>query len=258
MSEIDEIFDDNPQEETVEEVTEEAKAEPEQEAEETAEVEGDKPEATEDEPVAEEPAPPADEESQWTKTMAIDERRKRQAAEERLRDLEARLSQQEAAPAKERPDVFEDAEGAFKHTEETFEQRIVNERVNMSRSMMEMMHDDYSDMEQAFIALAKDNPALANQMYASANPAKFAYDTAKQHSEIQKFSDPNYAENLKAQIRAEVLAELKEDAKPTEAEIRNQTAANVTNLSTTTAKGGNTVNVEQLDDLDDMFGDSVF
>jgi hypothetical protein len=90
-------------------------------------------------------------------------------------------------------------------------------------------YTDYEAKEADFIEMARANPALVDQMRASANPAAFAYKTVSDFQQVQKLreiGDPvAYAatlkEQMREQVRAELLAEQESEKKAaTEAAIR--------------------------------------
>ncbi len=163
----------------------------------------------EDAPKAEEAAPPKDTETAPVenkeiaafKTAAIDERRKRQAAQGETRALQTQLNN--LTPP---PDALEQPQEAINHMAQQFNTQLSNMGTEMSRQVMLAVKDDYLDMEAKFMDLAEENPALVSQMVASQNPAKFAYDTAKKHGEWEQVQD---IDTYKATIRAEVIADIK-------------------------------------------------
>lgn len=183
-------------------------------------------------------AKPKEEES-WTKAAVLAERRKRQALEEENR----RLKSGEAPKPAARPDVLEDQDGAFNHVEAKLSQALLNERINLSREFMIDKHDDYELMETEFADMCKDNPQLVVEMQRSSNPAKFAYQTAKNATEIKKLSDPQTREEIKAQMKAEILAELNaqngEEEEQDPKEVRRTTALKTPKLvKATSAQSG--------------------
>lgn len=163
----------------------------------------------EPEPKGEEAAPPADEDQDdrgsWTKAAVLDERRKRQALEAELKALKA----------KEAGNGDEDGGDAPKVT---LEERLYQERANITRALMMERHEDYEDMETIFMEMVKENPSLVSACQRSPNPAKFAYETAKTASEMKRLSDPKELEKLKEdmkeKLRKELLAELEQGNRP--------------------------------------------
>ena len=256
-NEVDNAFNDEPE---TEEVTEEVTVET--EADEVAnDDDGDvEVETVEDEAQAEPEAEKAEtttaEDGQWTKSMALDERRKRQASDDENRELRKQLdSLQAPKEAVKRPDVFDNQDADFAHQDKSVDARIVNERISMSREMMLVAKDDYTDMEGVFKDLTDKNPVLIDKMRSSTNPAKFAYDTAKNHTEAQKLSSPEYRAEQKEILRAEILAELKSE-EPSADDVRNTTATSTPNLTKTASNGSNTTPITKLDTVAEVFGDA--
>lgn len=150
-----------------------------------------------------------DDESSWTKAAVLDERRKRQELERQLDELKAKPASDGEQKQDERPDLFDDPDGAIGHIERKFEEKLVNQKIELSRSMVKSSHDDYDEMEQVFIDMAKENPALANQMRMAENPALFAYQQGKKHTDFQQMQDiDSYKAKIEAEVREKVLKEL--------------------------------------------------
>ena len=179
MSTLEEVFDEVPvveapekEEETTEDDKGEVVAEPEQKS---SEAEGETP-APEDTP-----------DESWTKAAALDERRKRQAAEaaeraaiEERDTLKRELEAARVPEKKERPDVFDDQEAAFEYLESEQDRKRINDKIELSQDIMRRTKEDYQEMEDTFIEMVKENPKLGVEMRAHPNPAGFVYDTAKQ------------------------------------------------------------------------------
>lgn len=204
---------------------------------------GDKPDKGTGAPPAPEKAPakdPAAETSTDPKAKAReaqqnDERRKRQAAEQRAADLERELNdlksgkapqqqqpQQQPQPKviPERPDPFVDPEGARRwDNDRQTEREAANEQREFERTcalsesfMVELKGEaDYREKENAFGEAIKANPALAVQLRRSANPAKFAYDQGKKFLALKEIGDDPEAFRARERerLRAEIEAELK-------------------------------------------------
>jgi len=170
--------------------------------------EAEKPEGgkADDEPGKPE-TPTGDTEESWTKAMALDERRKRQAIEEELKELKA--SQPESTEEKKTPDVFEDQQAFVNSLTEETDRKLQNQKVELSRQFMMDSKPDYEEKEALFLEMAKDNPALSSELKKAANPAKFVYDQAIKYEEYKKVQD---IDAYKASLRAEVEQEMKEQA----------------------------------------------
>ncbi len=190
-------------------------------------------------PEAETPAAENEEEDKsWTKAMALDERKKRQALQAKVDRMEQQ-SPQSQVQEEQRPGVLEDEEGAFAHLEAKFEEKRLSDKIRLSSSLYSEIHEDYDEMKTVFIDLAQENPALIQQMNSSDNPAKFAYETAVNHTNVEKFSDPEYAEKLKNELRVQLLADLKGEkpGETDESKARKDAVKKVPDLTNTAAAG---------------------
>ena len=243
MSELDELVNDEPEVIETPEVEPIAESEAEPKAEETP------PDVKVEKEV--EPTPTDKPESETVPIAAvIDERRKRQALEQEIAAMKA---DQEQKPAVPRPDVFEDQDGAFNFLESTIDQKLSQHVIGLSRDMMASAHDDYAEMEQEFVQMAQENPQLTQEMQAHPNPARFAYETAKNRREYKEMQNVGeYREKLTAQIReeerAKILAEMKQDK---EKETEQSNVAHLPNLAKSTASSGGfaTPTDESLDEI---------
>lgn len=196
--------------EEVEETTEESEEETEDSAT-TAQDETKQAESSEDEP-------------NWAKVAYLDEKRKRQDLEKRLEALERPKGEDERLSFDDDPDA------AIQQLEKRAETKAFLRVIELSRDVMRDAKEDYDDMEKQFVELAKEDQSLIAKMQASANPAKFAYDTAKKHLFMQEVSDPVAYE---AKVREKVLAELKaETAKKKPPSLTKTASAGGTKSST--------------------------
>lgn len=142
------------------------------------------------------------------------ERQKRQAAERERDELKQRLSGD-----KEEPELSE---------------IIFNERTNMSREIMLELKDDYEDMESLFIELAKEDNSLIEKMKKSPNPAKYAYNAAKEHLEIEELRKTKESEDWKA-FQEWKKEQSKKPPEETPQTRRNKAALSVPDLTKATA-----------------------
>lgn len=191
------------------------------------------------------------EEESWTKAAVLSERKKRQALEEEVATLKGG---KEPPKPVARPSVTEDEEGAFNHVKSEVSQALLNERISLSREFMMDKHEDYELMESEFADMCKENPALATQMVKSPNPAKFAYQTAKNTLEAKKFSDPKSLEEIKARMKQEILDELKaqDEEEPDPKEVRKAAALKTPKLhNATSAQSG--MAVPKAKSLEELF-----
>lgn len=187
---------------------------------------------------SEPPSPKASEtpkeEETWTKAAVLDERRKRQEAEQRLRELE-----QKSQKPEETPDWFSDPEKAAQHHSAQIEQRLWQQKVELGQDWMRQQHADYDEMEAKFAEMVQQNPALSAELRKSANPARFAYETAKKAAEYEAMKD---VDSYKARIEADVRKEVEEKVrKEHEEKLRKEAekrAAIDPSLASTSSKGG--------------------
>jgi hypothetical protein len=158
----------------------------------------------------------------------LDERRKRQQAEDRLRELEGGVK---VDPSTE----------AFNLT------------IKLSRDLILENHTDYPEMEKVFMELVSEpdadgqgiritDPTLYQKFRSSPNPAKFAYNHAKQHKAFLERSAPDYEQKLREKIEREVLEKLSKRAPEVEK------LPNLTNLAAT---ANNTDKVAETAPTDD-------
>lgn len=203
---IEKILSDEPEDEEVV-VEPEAEAEPEivEEAPPEAAPEG-----------VEESAPPAPvtdklppEEFKGLK----EERQKRQEAERRLAEAEARLN---AVPPPEIPSVWEDEQGFAQHlgaqvVTQAVQQASFNAALNTSEMLARQANPDFEEVKAEFLRLAAENPALGQQALADPHPWNKAYQIAKTHRTMTELGATDL-DTLKAKIREEIAAEMAEQA----------------------------------------------
>ena len=228
MLSLDDILNDV---EATEEVTEAAQPEAKAPAatETDTATEADKVEA--EKPEAETTAAKESEEESWTKAAVLDERRKRQ-------ELERKLAEYEKAKP-ERPDVFEDQDGAFGHVKDELRSEIGNIKLELSQDMMRSIHEDYDELESEFIELAKDNAALLTELNQAKNPARFAYETAQKARQAAELKDvEGMRAKIEAEMRAEIEAKLKAEAEESAKKKSGKDQALSPSLAASTSTGG--------------------
>jgi len=243
VTSLSDMFEELEAEETtkVETKAEDEKGEVEEPETEEVEAKADDTGKTETETTAE---PPSAEQGQMAALLA--ERQKRQAAETKLAELEAKA--QETIP-----DPIEDPEGYSKHLSDNNAKSALNTRIELSREIMVETDPDYIELEKVFMGLVTDSEgnvidaSLLQQFQNDKFPARFARDHAKAHREMQKLKDPKYRETLKAEVRAEVLAEIQKESK------KGVSAVDMPDLTTSTASGSNSGPVEKPLTLEGMF-----
>lgn len=231
---LSDLFNDDEVVETTEQNTPEV---------ETTETEKVEPEKADEKPEAEEPRDDpkvettATEQESGQMAALIAERRKRQEAENKLKEYEAK---------KAVPDPIDDPEGYANHVKLDNQSAMLQTKITLSRDLMIDNTTDYAEKEAVFIGLVVDqdgkitNQSLLQQFQESANPARFAYQHAKEHLEVQQLKDPKYRENLEAELRLKILKELEADASKSE----TLTAAQVPDLTTATASAKNSEVIE--------------
>ena len=196
MSELEDfssLLDASSEPETEVEIVEEAAAPEAQATEpETEAVEESKVETT------------ATEEETWTRAMALDERRKRQAIEEEARELRAELAKYNAEPD---VSIFEDEKGFVERQKRDTEVALRNTALNMSEAFAESVFgaDKVSAAKQWMINEGIKSPYALEQF----NSAKLPYHAAvKLYEDDMVRRDP---EAFKAKLRDEIIAELKQE-----------------------------------------------
>lgn len=165
-----------------------------------------------------------------------DERRKRQAGEQKLQEMNAWIAQQQQAMQRQQQpqldgpptpeiDWWSDPEAAAQYQTQQFESRLDQALAQRDQQMIQMKfelseefartrYEDYDDtikvFEEAITQMPREQgQMLFDQMKQAANPAAFAYQTAKQMQTMQQVgSDPNA---YREQIRQEILAEMNGD-----------------------------------------------
>jgi len=175
------------------------------------------PKGEEPAPVAE-AAPPAVQDVEHSPPPGlIEERRKRQEAEQRANQLAQQLQQfQVQQPAQEPyfPSVYDDEAGfanalqqqAVQLARQQFmpevQQQVQQVRIEIAREMMSAAHPDFAETEAQFFEMVRENPVLFQEMQRSANPVRYAYDYAKKAAEVAKIGSLDIAA-----IKAAAIAE---------------------------------------------------
>jgi hypothetical protein len=164
------------------------------------------------------------------------------------RELEERVNQQ---PAEEKPDFFEDPDGALQTMEQRMEQKIARARVDWSEQAARRRYDDFDDKIGAFTELANENPALWQQMGQSVDPAEFAYTHADQAMKMREFGDiKSFEEKVRADERAKAEAKVKAEYEAKMKELSGLPES----LSDTRAAGGNSSPPVTNESLEDVLG----
>lgn len=154
------------------------------------------------------------------RTKRQEEARLREEAERRAqqyeRDLQELRSQfaqmrQPQQPQQPPPDWMVEPDRAAAMLQHQVQQQILETKVFLSQETMRALKPDYDQAEEAFAKAAHQNPALAQQMFRSPNPAKFAYEQGKRIMAMQRIGDdPDaYEKRIREETRKQVLEELK-------------------------------------------------
>lgn len=190
--------------------TPETKSEPAQpEPEEKDEPEGvTEPETPEP---AEPPAANTEKETHVPLAALMAERDKRKEASRKAEELEKRIKELEAEtkPTQAPPDFYQNPERYVQEVVGTVEARATDRLYAALEEAERERHDDFDDVMQAVMERAKENPALAQQIMSSKNPAATAYKLGKKALEFDQLqADPDsYRAKVEAEIRAKIAKE---------------------------------------------------
>lgn len=246
LTNLDDVFDESDATDTADEAEQVADDE-------KGETEGEGTETKEKEPETKVEASPASESEAGLKAALAAERTKRQKAEDELRRAKEEKTKV--------PDPVEDPEGYAKYLETRNDQSSLKSKVDISRELMLETKDDFVDMEKVFMGLVADaegnvtDESLLRKFQSSPNPAKFAYNHAKEHLEVQRLRDPKYKESLEAEIREKVRKELEAEYS-VKGGKKPRSATEMPDLTNATASGNNSTPVGKVADLNDLMADS--
>jgi hypothetical protein len=225
---IDELLSDEPAEPTTEAAPQEA-TEPTPEPEAQAEDRPRDPETGQflpkqtgveegqAQPVAEAVPPAADQLPAHEFAALKDERRKRQALEQQIADLNARFvaSQQRPVQPEAPVDFWDNPQGviatqvqqAVTQALQAEKQQQTMARINESEVKAKATYADYDDAFRAFQQAATANHSLIQQMTAASDPAEFAYKKGKTALDLERVgSIDELLANAKAQWEQEARA----------------------------------------------------
>jgi hypothetical protein len=164
------------------------------------------------------------------------ERDKRQAAEARLRELEARTRENTHSVT---TDPLEDPEGFSAQVQETIEQRVALAKFELHEEAMREKHADYDEVQAEFLTMAQSNPALMAEARQARNVPKFAYATVMKARELAELQDVDtYKSKLRQQIEAEIRADLEREAGTRRAKAAELDSALELPSLATTGSGG--------------------
>ena len=167
-----------------------------------------KPETAPQQPVKEQPKQEFTEKERAFLAAAQEERRKRQALENQLRELQAK-------PPEEKKTFWDDPEAAFKHFQEQTEHAITKTRLDTAESIARQKYNDFDENVAEFAQLMATIPGVKEQMLSSPDPAEFAYRTGQRQKELKSIGN---IEEYRAKIERETRAKLEQEYAAKEAE----------------------------------------
>lgn len=149
------------------------------------------------------PEPPKEDAGLYQAMKA--EREKRQDAQRRAEELERKLKELETQQPK--PEFYEDPNGFVQHYVQQTEQRFQQRLFAALESDVRAQHEDYDEAIEYL--KSKGNPAMVQQVFQSANPAREAYNLAKRMQAFEEMGDPDsYRKKVEAEVRQKLEAEL--------------------------------------------------
>ena len=172
-----------------------------------------------DEDTGEPSAPPADDRQDKGHsvpvTALLDEREKRQRieaeAEQMRREVAEYRRREEQARQKpvEAPDILEDPAGYRQHVEASFNQRLLQLHGSMSRFMAE--RDYGADVVQAAFEYFNRHPEQSFALISQPSPFHAAVEAHRKAQAVEEFgTDPNaYREKLRAEYEAELREKIR-------------------------------------------------
>lgn len=184
----------------------------------------------------EDDAPPASQQEQMVPLTAVQaERKKRQEVERELEELRRSQRPQNAI------DPLEDPQGFS----EQVQRQVALVRFELQEEAMRERHEDYEEMQDEFIELAKQNPTLQVELAKASNAPRFAYETAKKARELKKLENvEDYKSELRKQVEAQIRAEMAAEAAKTAGKrAKLAEAAELPSLATI-GSGGSDADVE--------------
>ena len=220
---LDEVLEPDPKEPVVTEHDEVRQRHKDKEAKAVEDGKKPKEEPKEPEPKKEEkPAAPqyTDKERAYY-AAAMDERRKRQAAEAKLAELQT--TQAKPKDEAEKKTFWDDPEAALeafrKKTLDETRQQGINTRLSTSELIARSKYQDFDEKVEIFKELMGQNPGLYQQFSNSPDPGEFVYKTAKFHKDLQGAGN---IDNLRAQIEKETRIKIESELKEKEAKLKKE------------------------------------
>ncbi len=146
----------------------------------------------------------------------MEERRKRQALE---------AEHKAAQPPKQ---FWDDPEAAIKNHEQQMRDLALTTKLQTAEAIARSKYTDFDEKIGVFAELLQATPGLHQQWLAAADPADFAYRTAKSHKEL---SEAGSIEAMREQIRKEERVKMEAELKAKADALEKQRAALPPSLS---------------------------
>jgi hypothetical protein len=148
----------------------------------------------------------------------LEERRKRQAAEERYRSMAEMVRAQQAPEFTDEQVLSQPAETLRQNNARLsaeMQEQMRNLKFELAEDLTRSLHADYDSVRDAFIAKVESKDpfavAIAQQMVGQANPAKFVYDQARRMKQMEEVGDTSALRSrIEAEVRAKVMAEMRQ------------------------------------------------
>lgn len=142
----------------------------------------------------------------------LDEREKRQKLERELEEFRKKAEAQRSNEAA--PDPGKDPQGYQAYRDRQFEQRLWNERLNMSEVMTRQAQGDelVDEATKAFQQAVNDKPWLAQELQRQPNPYGYVVEWHRQQKLLSEIgSDPEkWREAERERLKAELQAEMQQ------------------------------------------------
>ena len=161
---------------------------------------------------------------------AQEERRKRQALEHQLAELQKK-------PAEEKKTFWDDPEAALQHFQQQTETAITKTRLDTAEAIARTKYKDFDANVAEFAELMQTVPGVKQQWLAATDPAEFAYQVGKRQKELKSIGN---LEEYRANIERETRAKLEAEYKAKEEERRKLASDLPTSLSD--VRGSNPTN----------------
>lgn len=163
------------------------------------------------------------------------ERKKRQSLEAELEKARSKKSGEEV-----------EGEGEL-----SIDEKLFNERVNISKMIMMETKQDYAEKVTEFIKMTEESPVLLEQWRNSSNPAKFAYEKATEKLEYDNFKSVKDSDEYKEFLEYKKSGKL--PVKETKEEVRKKAALTLPKLNNATSKTGMNNQIQPKNRLEDLF-----